>query len=129
VWTTPARQVCPDLSSVVSVVLDLAKYVFQVRGVDVLGRVMVAKAIRRKKLLQFLHSATSCVVGLKACRSAHHWARADYLGRDAVMMPPPGYVKPHFCRQKNDATDAAAICEAGEAPFDAVCKLLRTQPR
>ena len=111
-----------DLSAVTTVGLDLAKHVFQVHGVDASGRVVVAKAIRRNKLLEFFASLPPCLVGLEACGSAHHWARELIrLGHDARMMP-PAYVKPYIRRQKNDASDAAAICEAVDAAFDAVCR-------
>ena len=101
-----------DLSSVTTVGLDLAKQVFQAHGVDALGRVVVAKPIRRNKLLEFFASLPRCLVGLEASGSAHHWARELIkLGHDARMMP-PAYAKPYIRRQKNDAADAAAICEA-----------------
>ena len=64
-----------DLSSVTTVGLDLAKHVFQVHGVDASGRVVVAKAMRRNKLLEFFASLPACLVGLEASGSAHHWAR------------------------------------------------------
>jgi transposase len=81
-----------------------------------LGRVVVAKAIRRNKLLEFFASLPPCLVGLEASGSAHHWARElTKLGHDARMMP-PAYVKPYIRRQKNDASDAAAICEAVTRP-------------
>ena len=105
-----------DLSSVTTVGLDLAKHVFRVHGVDASGRVVVAKAIRRNKLLEFFASLPACLVGLEASGSAHHWARELItLGHDARMMPPV-YVKPYVRRQKNDASDAAAICEAVTRP-------------
>src|SRR5258708_3430535 len=63
-----------NLSSVTTVGLDLAKHVFQVHCVDALGRVVVAKPIRRNKLLEFFASLPRCLVGLEACGSAHHWA-------------------------------------------------------
>ena len=98
-----------NLSSVTIVELDLAKRVFQIDGVDASGRVVVAKPIRRNKLLEFFASLPPCLVGLEACGSAHHWARELIkLGHDARMMP-PAYVKPYIRRQKNDAADAAAI--------------------
>ena len=104
------------LSQVTTVGLDLAKHVFQVHGVDASGRVVVAKAIRRNKLLEFFASLPACVVGLEASGSAHHWARELIrLGHEARMMP-PAYVKPYIRRQKNDAADAAAICEAVMRP-------------
>ena len=77
---------------------------------------MVAKAIRRNKLLEFFASLPPCLVRLEASGSAHHWARELIkLGHDARMMP-PAYVKPYIRRQKNDASDAAAICEAVTRP-------------
>jgi transposase len=141
VWTSPARHLAQcksrakmvviettsegatsvgksiiDLSSVTTVGLDLAKHVFQVHGVDASGRVVVAKAIRRNKLVEFFASLPRCLVGLEACGSAHHWARELIkLGHEARMMP-PAYVKPYVRRQKNDASDAAAICEAVTRP-------------
>jgi transposase len=78
-----------DLSSVTTVGLDLAKHLFQVHGVDASGRVVVAKAIRRNKLLEFFASLPPCLVGLEASGSAHHWARElTKLGHEARMMPP-----------------------------------------
>ena len=98
-----------DLSSVTAVGLDLAKHVFQIDGVDASGRVVVAKAIGRNNLLEFFASLPPCLVGLEACGSAHYWARELMtLGHEARMMP-PAYVRPYIRRQKNDASDAAAI--------------------
>ena len=76
----------------------------------------MAKSVRRNKLLEFFASLPSCLVGLEACGSAHHWARELVkLGHDARLMP-PAYVKAYVRRQKNDAADAAAICEAVSRP-------------
>ena len=84
-----------DLSSVMTVGLDLAKHVFQVHAIDAFGRVIVAKALRRKDVLGFFAQLPKCLVGLEACGSAHHWARELIkLGHDARMMP-PAYVKPY----------------------------------
>src|SRR5271156_5333715 len=83
-----------NLSSVTTVGLDLAKNVLQVHGVDASGRIVVAKPIRRNKLLEFFASLPACLVGLEASGSAHHWARELIrLGHEARMMP-PAYVKP-----------------------------------
>ena len=98
-----------DLSSVTTVGLDLAKHVFQIDGVDASGRVVVAKAIRRNKLLEFFASLPPCLVGLEACGSAHHWARELMALGHEVRIMPPAYVKPYIRRQKNDASDAATI--------------------
>jgi transposase len=105
-----------DLSSVTRVGLDLAKHVFQVHGVDTAGEVVFNKAIKRHKLLAFFAALPRCLVGLEACGSAHHWTRELIkLGHDARMMP-AAYVKAYVRRQKNDAADAAAICEAVSRP-------------
>ena len=105
-----------DLSSVTTVGLDLAKHVFQVHGVDAAGRVIVARALRRKDVLAFFAQLSKCLVGIEACGSAHHWARELMaLGHDARLMPPAD-VKPYVRRQKNDAADAAGICEAVTRP-------------
>ncbi|MGH6812191.1 MAG: IS110 family transposase [Methylocella sp.] len=104
------------MSSVTTVGLDLAKHVFQVHGVDACGSVIVAKTLRRKDVLAFFAQLPKCLVGMEACGSAHHWARELIeLGHDARMMP-AAYVKPYVRRQKNDAADAAGICEAVTRP-------------
>jgi transposase len=107
----------PDtLSTITTIGLDLAKHVFQVHAIDASGRVIVSKALKRKDLLAFFSSLPACLVGLEACGSAHHWARELIkLGHDARLMP-PAYVKAYVRRQKNDAADAAAICEAVTRP-------------
>jgi transposase len=113
---TSVRKSIINLSSVTTVGLGLAKHVFQVHCVDASGRVVVAKAIRRSKLLEFFASLPPCLVGLEASGSAHYWARELMaLGHEARIMP-PAYVKPYIRRQKNDAADAAAICEAVTRP-------------
>jgi transposase len=105
-----------DLSTVTIVGLDLAKHVFQVHAIDASGRVIVAKALKRRDVPAFFAGLPRCLVGLEACGSAHHWARELIrLGHDARLMP-PAYVKPYVRRQKNDSADAAAICEAVTRP-------------
>ena len=105
-----------DLSSVTTIGLDLAKHVFQVHCIDAEGRVLLARSLRRVQLLRFFASLPPCLVGLEACGSAHHWGRELLaLGHDVKMIP-PAYVKPYVKRQKNDAADAAAICEAVTRP-------------
>jgi transposase len=105
-----------DFSSVATVGLDLAKHVFQVHAIDASGRLIFAGAIKRAKLLTFFQALPPCLVGMEACGSSHHWApELIKLGHDARMMP-PAYVKPYVRRQKNDAADASAICEAVTRP-------------
>ena len=105
-----------NLSSVTVVGLDIAKNVFQVHGVDGAGAVVMARPVRRGQLLNFFASLPSCLVGIEACGSAHHWARALIDLGHQVKLIPPAYVKPYVRRNKNDAVDAAAICEAVGRP-------------
>ena len=101
-----------NLSSVTTVAVDLAKHVFQVHGCDAAGRVLVAKALRRKDVLPFFVSLGPCRIGMEACASAHHWGRELIALGHEVKLIPPTYVKPFVKRQKNDKNDAAAIYEA-----------------
>jgi transposase len=104
------------MEEITTVGIDLAKRVFQVHAVDVAGRVVLAKAVRRKDLLALLAKFPPCLVGMEACASSHHWARQlRAMGHD-VRLIPPAYVKAYVRRQKNDAADAAAICEAVSRP-------------
>lgn len=96
--------------------LDLAKSVFQVHGVDAVGRVIVAKALRRGQLLAFFGKLPPCLVGMEACATAHHWARELIKLGHRVRLMPPAYVKSYVWRSKNDAADAAGICEAVTRP-------------
>jgi transposase len=96
--------------------LDLAKNVFQVHGVDAGGQVVIKKKLRRSEVLTFFASLAPCLVGVEACATAHHWARElSALGHNVRLMP-PAYVKAYVRRQKNDAADAEAICEAVTRP-------------
>jgi transposase len=106
------RKSIRNLSAVTTIGLDIAKDVFQVHGVDAGGAVVVAKSIRRAQLLAFFASLPPCLVGIEACSSAHHWARALIAMGHRVKLIPPAYVKPYVRRNKNDAVDAEAICEA-----------------
>ncbi len=97
--------------------LDIAKNVFQVHGVDEAGAVVVRRQLRRGEVLKFFGSLPGCVVGMEACASSHHWARKiGALGHEVRLLP-PAHVKPYVKRgKKNDAADAAAICEAVTRP-------------
>ena len=96
--------------------LDIAKSVFQVHGVDVAGAVVIRKRISRAKVLEYFGELPPCLVGIEACPSAHHWGRELQALGHTVRLIPPSYVKAYLKRGKNDAHDAAAICEAVTRP-------------
>src|SRR5436189_1715014 len=104
------------MGEVSTIGLDIAKSVFQVHGVDVDGAVVVRKRVSRAKVLEFFSTLPSCVVGIEACPSAHHWSRELRALGHTVRLMPPSYVKAYLKRSKNDANDAAAICEAVTRP-------------
>jgi transposase len=96
--------------------LDIAKSVFQVHGVDATGRVVIRRQLKRRFVLSFFEKLPPCLVGIEACASSHHWSRELQALGHTVRLMPPAYVKPYVKRQKNDATDAEAICEAVTRP-------------
>ncbi len=101
---------------VATIGLDLAKHWFQVHGVDALGETVVRRKLRRGEVLGYFRSLDPCLVGVEACATAHHRARElAALGHEVRLMP-PGYVKAYVKRNKNDAADAEAICEAVTRP-------------
>jgi transposase len=104
------------MGEVSTIGLDIAKSVFQVHGVDADGTVVIRKRISRAKILEFFAALPSCLVGIEACPSAHHWSRKLQALGHTVKLMPPSYVKAYLKRSKNDANDAAAICEAVTRP-------------
>jgi transposase len=96
--------------------LDIAKSVFQVHGVDAGGQVVMRRQLKRRYVLTFFRKLPPCLVGIEACASSHHWSRELQALGHKVRLMPPAYVKPYVKRQKNDATDAEAICEAVSRP-------------
>ena len=96
--------------------IDLAKRSFQLHGSREDGSVAFRKKLNRDKVLGFVASQPQCIVAMEACASSHHWGRKfEKLGHE-VKLVPPIYVKPFVKRQKNDAADAEAICEAASRP-------------
>ena len=100
------------MQTVTTIGLDIAKSVFQVHGIDAEGNVLVRRQLKRRYVLAFFEKLSPCLVGIEACATSHHWSRElKALGHNVRLMP-PAYVKPYVKRQKNDAADAEAICEA-----------------
>jgi len=104
------------MQSAMTIGLDIAKSVFQVHGIDAKGKVVIRQQLRRSRVLGFFGKLSPCVVGIEACASSHHWSRELQALGHAVRLMPPAYVKPYVKRQKNDAADAEAICEAVQRP-------------
>ena len=96
----------------VTIGLDIAKSVFQVHGIDERGEVIIRRQLKRRYVLMFFEKLQPCVIGIEACASAHHWSRELKALGHTVRLMPAAYVKPYVKRQKNDAADAEAICEA-----------------
>src|SRR5499427_4777835 len=101
---------------VTTIGLDIAKNVFQVHGIDAAEKVVVRKQLRRGQLMKFFEALPPCLVGLEACATAHYWARElTKLGHEVRLMPAKD-VKAYVKRNKNDAADAEATCEAVRRP-------------
>src|SRR5918999_148170 len=104
------------MGDVTTIGLDIAKSVFQVHGVDAGGQVAIRRRLKRRYVLAFFQKLPPCLVGIEACASSHHWSRELQALGHTVRLMPPAYVKPYVKRQKNDTTDAEAICEAVTKP-------------
>src|ERR1700685_4368024 len=106
----------PSMKSFIRIGIDLAKNFFQVHAIEREGAPAVARKLSRSKVLGFFAQAAPCRVGMEACGSSHYWTREiQALGHEVVLIP-PAYTKPYVKRGKNDANDAAAICEAMSRP-------------
>src|SRR5439155_1391849 len=106
----------PSMSEITTIGLDLAKHVFQAHGIDAEGTTVLRKRLRRGQVLAFFSRIPRCVVGLEACATAHYWARElGALGHEVRLMPAQ-YVQANIKRNKHDAADAEAICEAVQRP-------------
>jgi transposase len=76
------------------------------------GNVLIRRQLKRRYVLAFFQKLPPCLVGIEACATSHHWSRELKALGHIVRLMPPAYVKPYVKRQKNDAADAEAICEA-----------------
>jgi transposase len=104
------------MQAITTIGFDIAKSVFQVHCVDAAGQVAIRRQLKRRHVLAFFQTLPPCLVGIEACASSHHWSRELQALGHTVRLMPPAYVKPYVKRQKNDATDAEAICEAVTRP-------------
>lgn len=96
--------------------LDIAKNVFEVHGRSAAGEVVVQRSLKRSQMEKFFTKLAPAMIGMEACGSAHHWARVLGKMGHTVRLMPPAYVKPYVKRNKSDAIDAAACCEAVGRP-------------
>ena len=115
VVTTCSRE--PPAMSISMIGLDTAKSVFQVHALDTGGNAVMRRKVQRDELIRFFEKQETCTVVMEACGAAHHWARMlTTLGHDVKLIAPEA-VRPFVKKgQKNDAADAAAICEAASRP-------------
>ena len=104
------------MQAVTTIGLDIAKSVFQVHGIDAHSKVVVRRQLKRRYVLAFFKKLSPCLVGIEACATSHYWSRELQALGHTVRLMPPAYVKPYLKRQKNDATDAEAVCEAVGRP-------------
>ena len=104
------------MDKITTIGLDIAKNVFQLHGIDADGQIVLRKSLRRGQMQPFFEKLAPCLIGMEACATAHHWARTLIAAGHDVRLIPPSYIKPYLRRQKNDAADAAAICEAVTRP-------------
>ena len=100
------------MHTITTIGLEIAKSVFQVHGIDAEDKVIIRRQLKRRYVLAFFQKLAPCLVGIEACASSHHWSRELKALGHTVRLMPPAYVKPYVKRQKNDAADAEAICEA-----------------
>jgi transposase len=100
------------MQTITTIGFDIAKSVFQVHGVDASGEVVIRRQLKRRYVLAFFQKLPPCLIGIEACASSHYWSRELQALGHTVRLMPPAYVKPYVKRQKNDAADAEAICEA-----------------
>jgi transposase len=96
--------------------LDIAKNVFEVHAVNAQEQIVVRRSLRRNQVLSWFAKLPPCLIGMEACGTANHWARELTALGHTVRLIPPAYAKPYVRRNKNDAADAAAICEAVSRP-------------
>ena len=104
------------MNDIIRIGMDTSKSVFQLHGVDAAEQPALRRKLRRRQVLEFFAKLPATRVGMEACGGTQHWARElAALGHKVVLLPPQ-LVKPYVRRNKNDAADAEAICEAMSRP-------------
>ena len=104
------------MNKITTLGVDLAKSVFQLHGVDLAGKVVLRREVRRSQLMKAIAQLEPCLIGIEACGGAHYWARRFGEHGHQVKMMSPQFVKPYRKSDKNDRNDAEAICEAVTRP-------------
>jgi transposase len=106
----------PSVNQIIRIGIDTSKSVFVLHGVDAAEQPVLRRKLRRGQMLDFFRKLAPTKIGMEACGGAHYWARELQALGHAVVLLPPQYVKPYVKRNKNDAADAEAICEAMSRP-------------
>lgn len=96
--------------------IDIAKNIFQLHGIDKIGKAVLKKRLSRVKLPEFIANLPTCTVVVEACGSANYWARQFQQHGHEVKLISPQFVKPFVKSNKNDQNDAQAIAEAASRP-------------
>jgi transposase len=104
------------VNNLIRIGMDTSKSVFQLHGVDGGERPVLRKKLRRRQVVEFFEKLPRTQIGIEACGAAHHWAHQLTALGHTVRLLPPQRVKPYVARNKNDAADAEAICEAMSRP-------------
>ena len=104
------------MNKITTLGVDLAKNLFQLHGVDLAGKVVLCREVRRAQLMEIIAQLDPCLIGIEACGGAHYWARRFAEHGHQVKMMSPQFVKPYRKSDKNDRNDAEAICEAVTRP-------------
>ena len=104
------------MDQIIRIGMDTSKHIFQLHGVDAAEAPVLRKKLHRKAMMVFFEKLAPTVIAIEACGASHHWARLLQSFGHRVKLIPPQLVKPYVKRNKNDAADAEALCEAMSRP-------------